>query len=104
MDYVYAIVGIVVLTVIFTLYGLKQRNSSWQGSVTKLRTYSVDRNNSDDGPSDYEDYITLYYKTDSGRKGKFDFPKRGFDEIYPGLKVGDRLVKNKGEYYPKIVS
>lgn len=104
MDYVYAIAGFVVLTVIFTLYGLKQRNSSWQGTVTKLRTYSVDRNKSDDGPSDYEDYITLYYKTDSGKKGKFDFPQKGFDEIYPGLKVGDRLVKNKGEYYPKTVA
>lgn len=104
MDYIYAIVGFVVLTVIFTLIGLKQRNSSWQGTVTKLRTYSVDRNNSDDGPAFPEEYITLYYRTDSGRKGKYDFPGRGFDEIYPGLKVGDRLVKNKGEYYPKIVS
>ena len=103
MEYVYAIAAFVALTVILTLIGLKQRNSSWQGAVTKLRTYSVDRNKSNDGPADYEDWITLYYRTDGGKKGKFDFPKKGFDDIYTGLKVGDRLVKNKGEYYPQKV-
>ena len=103
MEYAYAITGFVVLTVIFTLISIKKRNSAWQGNVTKLKTYSVDRNKSDDGPSDFEDYIAVYYRTDAGKKGKLDFPQKGFDDIYPGLKVGDRLVKNKGEYFPRKV-
>jgi len=104
MDYIYGIAAFVTLTIILTLVSIRKRNASWQGKVTKLKTYSVDRNRSDDGPSDFEDWITVYYQTDSGKKGKYDFPKRGFDDIYPDLKVGDRLLKNKGEYYPSKVT
>lgn len=100
MDYVYAISAFLVVTIILTLVSIRKRNSAWQGSVTRIKSYSVDRNKSNDGPTDFEEWVTVYYQTDNGKKGKCDFPKAGFNNIYPDLKVGDRLMKNKGEYHP----
>lgn len=98
MEIVYAIVMIVVISAIFTLISKRQKDSSWEGTVTRVREYH--HTDSDDNT---REGVYIHYRTDTGKKGKLDLNKWAFSQTYAGIKEGDRLVKKSGEYMPQVV-
>ncbi len=95
-EWVYALLGFVTLTVILTLYSIRQRNSNWQGTVVDIREHSyLDSNET------HQEEVHIIYKLDGGRKKKMNLSRSAYLQVYPDLKVGDRLIKEKGAYHPR---
>ena len=97
-EWIYAVIGFIALTVIFTLISIRQRNASWQGTVTKIAPYSYD-----DSDNRHHEGVKIFYKTDAGKKGKLDINTFAYNQSFADLEVGSRLIKEKGEYFPKKV-
>ena len=97
-DWIYAVIGFIALTAIFTLISIRKRNSAWQGTVTKIAPYSYHDSN-----DQYHEGVKIYYKTDAGKKGKMDINTLAYNQNFADLEVGSRLLKEKGEYFPKKV-
>ena len=88
----------VALTVVIMFFQRKKTKASWQGAVTKIKEeadYYDDENNFREGQ------VLVHYQTDAGKKGKIRLSRQHFDRVFPGLKVGDRLVKQAGEALPR---
>ena len=45
--------------------------------------------------------VTVRYRTDDGRRGKFKIEAGACARYFPGLKAGDRLVKTEDEALPR---
>lgn len=86
------VIAVAVVTIFFSLISLRSKNSSWKGSLID-KTYE---NDDDSG----QDYYTLIFKTDTGKKTKSRVSK----ETYETSNIGDRYEKVKGEYYPTKIS
>ncbi len=99
METVYGILLAVVLAVVIMVFSSKKRKESWSGVVSNIKKKVITR---DDEGYIEDEYIVVHYKTDNGKKGKFSLRKSYFDKMYPNLKIGDRLIKNAGEEYPKV--
>ncbi len=97
----YGILLAVALSVILTLYSRRRMGRTWQGVVEDVRSYRRDRSTGDDSTAQYEDYVRVRYRTDAGKRGKITFKRRQFDAALPGVKPGDRLIKEAGSYYPR---
>lgn len=95
MEYLYGIVAAIGVSVILTLISKRQRESSWQGTVTAVQPYSVE---TDDGCR--REGVRIHYRRDDGRKGKLDMRPDVFRRQYPDIQKGDRLMKEAGEYMP----
>ena len=97
----YGILLAIGLSVILTLYTRRRMGRTWQGVVEDVKSYRRDRATGEDTATQYEDYVRVRYRTDGGKRGKITFKKRQFDAALPGLKAGDRLIKEAGSYYPR---
>lgn len=97
----YGILLAVALSVVLTLYTRRRTSRTWQGVVEDVRSYRRDRSTSSESVAQFESYIQVRYRTDTGRRGKITLKKRQFDAALAGLKPGDRLVKEAGSYYPR---
>ena len=88
----------VVLAVVIMFFQKKKTKAAWQGVVTKIKEeadYYDDENNFREGQ------ILIHYRTDAGKKGKVRMRRQHFGKMFPGLKAGDRLVKEAGETLPQ---
>ena len=91
-DWIYAVMGFIIVTVILTLVSMRQKNASWVGTVTDIRNYSrVDSNDMT------QDGVKITIQLDSGKKTKLDMNTHAFGQYYSNLKVGDKIIKRKGE-------
>lgn len=97
-EWVYAVIGFVVVTVILTMVVQRQRNSSWQGTVQDIREHAYLDNN-----DVHQEEIHILCILDTGRKKKIVCSKYAYQKMYSDLKVGDKLSKLKGEYSAKII-
>lgn len=98
MDVLYGILGFLVVTALLTLGMLRQKKRAWAGVVTKIQPYT-----SLDSEGTPHEGVKIIYRTDAGKKGKIDLDPSSLQQCYPGLNVGDRLVKNSGDYMPSVV-
>lgn len=98
MEIVYTVALVVAISALLTFIGLRNKRASWAGTVTNVRLHRFQRDESDE-----EEYI-IKYRTDQGKKRKIKLSVYAFNKFYGGLKAGDRLVKESGEYMPKVVS
>lgn len=100
-DALYTILGIGVALLIGILLMRREKRKrarSWQGVVTKISSRSIVKDEDDIGS--YE--ITVKYRKDSGDTGKLSLDEHVFKQMYPGLKVGDRLIKEAGADHPRV--
>lgn len=98
-EWAYGVIGFIVVTTIFTLLGMRQRNASWQGTVSKIAPYSYR-----DAQERHHEGVKVFYKTDTGKRGKLDLNPHAYNQYFADLQVGDRMSKEKGEYIPKKIS
>jgi hypothetical protein len=82
------IVFVVVVTVILSLVSLRQKNSSWQGTLTKKEF--------NEGDEDSSDSYSIIFTTESGKKVKMTVGKAYYDQV----SIGEKFVKKAGEYMP----
>lgn len=97
-EWVYAVLGFVVLTVLLTLYSIRQRNSSWQGTVLDIRERTITDSN-----DQQRDEVHITYRLDNGGKKTMKLERYAYSQVYGDLQIGDRLVKEKGEFAAKRV-
>lgn len=100
MDTVYVVLVVIAVAVVLTLISKRQRDQSWQGTVTDISKYTYRRNQDDD---QCEEGRTISYQQDTGKRGKIKVQMPAFQKYFSDLQVGDRLIKEKGEYMPRIV-
>lgn len=96
MEILYAIIAFVALTAIFTFFGMRQRAAAWRGVVTDIREHTYWKNEVQ------EEEMIISYRTDAGKKGKLKMNTWAYNQNYAGLQVGDRLVKESGQYMPRV--
>ena len=86
------IIGFIVLVIVLVIKG---RNQSWTGTVLKKHY-----NQTEDMDSDIkQDNYYLEVKLDDGKIRKIAVGKKMYDEV----KDGDRLRKEKGQMWPKVI-
>jgi len=90
----------VVLAVVIMFFQKKKTKASWQGVVIKIKE---EADYYDDEDNFREGQILIHYRTDAGKKGKIRMSRGHFGKMFPGLKIGDRLVKQAGEALPRWV-
>jgi hypothetical protein len=95
------VVVVVAVTAILTWFQARKKGLVWQGTVTQIKHKMVDRNRNEEGSAELEEFVAVYYRTDNGKKGKLSFRAREFNQLFPDLKIDDRLDKQAGEYNPK---
>lgn len=98
MRFLYLLGFIAVISLLMSWRERRQRRSAWAGVVTDLEHQrpSVAR---DEDRRD-EDWVTVYYRTDEGKSGKFKLRMASFRQCFESLRVGDRLNKQEGQYLP----
>lgn len=74
----------------------RKRGKAWKAVVTDIRRLQ----DFDDEQAD-QDYVVIRYRTDAGKKGKLQLDSFGFAQRYASLEVGDRLIKEPGQDYPR---
>ncbi len=99
MDTVYVVIAVIAFSVVLTLISKRRRDQSWEGTVTDIRKYTYRRNQDDDHS---EEGRAISYRKDSGRRGEIKVEMPAFQMSYSDLRVGDRIIKEKGEYLPRI--
>ena len=104
INLIYGILTAIALSIILMLFQKKKRSSSWQGTVPKIKEDIFNPSLYSEYNTNMRDYVDIYYRTDTGKKGKLHLYKDQFDNLYSGLKVGDHLIKEAGKEYPEILS
>lgn len=96
MDIVYIVIVVVAFTAILTWIGMRQRAAAWAGVVTDIREHKYMRNEIE------EEEMIISYRTDAGKNGKLKMNKWAYGQNFADLRVGDRLIKESGQYIPRI--
>ncbi len=97
MGFFYGIILAIGLIAAITLIQSWRKQRAWRGTVTEIK----ERPAAGIDGLDTKDTVDIHYRTNDGRRGRLRFFKGKFEKMYPDLKVGDRLVKEVGEVYPK---
>ena len=100
----YGILAAIGLGIVIMFFQRIKRQKSWRGTVTKIKEDIFNPSVYSEYNTNFKDYVDIYYRTDSGKKGKIHLYKSQFDSLYSQLKVGDRLIKEAGKEYPRSLS
>ena len=90
-EWVYSVVAVVVVTLVIVFFTSQRKKSAWTGILHKKRYNPGDMETS-------ESY-SLVFKTDDGKKKRFQVNRVVFDT----WNEGDKAEKVAGEYMPKRV-
>ena len=90
-EWVYSVIAVVVVTLIVIFFVQKRRNEEWEGVLHKKRFVS--------GDEDSSNSYSLVFKTDDGKKKRYQVSMVVFNE----WNEGDRARKVKGEFFPSRV-
>jgi len=102
MNTVYGILAAIGLSVVIMFFQNRKKQTSWQGTVTKIKEDTFNPSLYSENNTNMRDYVDIYYRTDRGKKGKLHIYKNQFDSLYSQLKEGDRLIKESGKEFPEI--
>ena len=86
----------IVISIVLMRWQKRKRSQAWQGVVTDIRQVQEPYENSKG------DYIIIRYRTDTGEKGRMNLEEYLFQQMYASLKIGDRLIKEPGQDYPRM--
>ncbi|WP_019626128.1 hypothetical protein [Thioalkalivibrio sp. ALJT] len=89
----------VVISIALMAYQKKKRNQAWAGAVTDIRQFEATE---EDRPG--KEYVRVRYRRDDGKKGKLTLERYQYQQMFPDLKVGDRLIKEVGQDHPRVES
>ena len=95
----YGILAAVGLSMVIMFFQSLKRKKSWKGTVTKIEKIE---DTDDDGFSDI--HYKIYYRTDTGKKGKVDLPDSLYESTFPNLQVDSKLIKVAGKDYPELLN
>lgn len=98
----YGILAAIGLSIVIMFFQKRKKQDSWKGTVTKIKEDLYNPSLYSENNTNFQDYVDVYYRTDRGKKGKIHLYKSQFDSLYSQLKVGDKLIKEAGEEYPKL--
>lgn len=93
------IIGIglaIVVSIVLMLWHKRKRSQTWIGMVTDIRREH------EPYESGNSDYITVRYRTKTGKNGSLHLDESSFIQLYPHLNIGDRLIKESGQDYPRM--
>lgn len=96
MQIVYVIIVVIAVVGVLSLISKKQRDSSWEGTVTNIQ----DRTRLEQ-EDEFRTEKVVAYKTPEGKHCVFVIDTDTYKRTYPDLAVGDRLEKRRGEYLPR---
>ena len=94
----YGILLAVALGLVIAFFQSLNRKKSWKGTVTKIKKIE---DTDDDGFSNV--HYKIYYRTDTGKKGKVDLPDSLYKSMFPNLEVDSKLIKVAGKDYPELL-
>jgi hypothetical protein len=94
----YGILAAMGLSMVIMFFQSLNRKKSWKGTVTKIEKLE---DTDGDGFSDV--HYKIYYRTDTGKKGKVDLPDRLYESMFPNLQVGSKLIKIAGKDFPELL-
>lgn len=101
MDEILGLIGGVALAVVIAIvimYAQKRkRGQAWKAVVT-----GISRIRGGEHEHSGQDQVKIKYRRDDGRKGTLKIDEYGFGAKYPGLKPGDRIIKEAGEDLPRV--
>lgn len=105
MEIFYGIVAAVALSVVIMFFQKKNKQNSWVGIVKKIKIKEANYNSDPEYSStnDWTSQTYIHYQMDNGKKGKFYVTTQQFNQMYPDLKVGERLIKKAGAHFPDRV-
>ena len=102
MKLLYAVIIVTVFSFFMGRKNRKVRAATWTGTVTDIRHQRANIVRDEDRHD--EDWVTVCYRTDAGGEDKLKIRVRVMRQYFSSLAVGDRLVKNEGDYLPRIES
>ena len=92
LGYSNALGGVAVADIVSLFFMIKMLADNWSGTVTEVKTEDVYSTDEDGGSVDKVEYA--YIKLSSGKTKKIQ---------NMGYKVGDKLIKNRGEASVKVL-
>ena len=92
----YLIGAVIGLSLIMSWSSQRKKAKAWRGVVKDIRHQRSNAVSDNDRLPN--DWVTILYHTDAGKKGKIKLRHQYFRQSYPDLRIGDRLVKSPGEY------
>ena len=95
----YGILLAVTLGLIIAFFQSLNRKKSWKGTVTK-----IEKIEDEDGDGFSDIHYKIYYRTDTGKKGKVDLPDSLYESTFPNLQVDSKLIKVAGKDYPELLN
>lgn len=98
----YTILGILAaagLSAVLMVFQRRKLRERWEGTVTKIQAYTETDNNDSE-----EEYVKVSYRRDDGSVHTLRLRQYDCHKFYPALRIGERLVKERGEPLPKRVS
>ncbi len=106
MEIFYGIMAAVALSLVIMAFQRKKKQKAWTGIVRKIKIKAADFNSNPEFSSsnDWKSQAYIYYRMDTGKKGKIHMTEKQFNQMYPDLKVGDKLIKKAGADFPDKVS
>lgn len=93
------VTGIVIaFAVILTLIQKSRLNAAWSGRVE-----SIGRRNAYQGGNKRLklQLVVVRYRTNAGKRGKFELEESAFARYFPDLQAGDGLIKSAREGLPR---
>lgn len=90
-EWIYSVIAFVVVTAIIIFFVQKRKKSAWVGVLHKKR-YSA-------GDIESPDTYTLVFKTDEGKKKRYNVSNKVFEQ----WDEGDSAEKISGEFMPRRV-
>ncbi len=85
----------IVISIVLMRWQKRKRSQNWKGMVTDIRHVQEPYENAKG------DYITIRYRTTTEKNGSLHLDEYSFSQLYPHLKIGDRLIKEAGREYPR---
>jgi hypothetical protein len=87
--------AVVAVALAFVLIQKGRMVSAWSGRVESIERKSVCRDECG------QTLVVVRYRTEAGRRGKFELEAGACARYFPGLKEGDRLIKTEEEALPR---
>ncbi len=98
LDLILGISAAVGLAAVLWFFQRRKLRQQWEGTVTKIQAYTETDNNDNE-----EDYVKVSYRLDDGSVRTLRLRQYDFQQRFPALRIGERLVKAPGEPLPKRV-
>ncbi len=82
MNTLYGILAAIGLSIVIMLFQKRKRQSAWKGAVTKIKENIFNPSVYSENNTNMKDYVDIYYRTETGKKGKLHIYKSQFDSLY----------------------